>query len=114
VATLRELGLDARLLTNCDAAWLEQQLREGRPVPVGWLHQGPVSAPTGGGHWTVVIGFTPEAWIHNDPNGEANLVGGGYLSKAGGAGIAYSRANWGRRWEVPLPGKGWALDVRPR
>lgn len=113
VATLRELGLEARFITNGTAAWLERTLREGRPVPVGWLHQGPSTRPTGGGHWTVAIGFTPQSWIQNDPNGEANLVGGGYVSHSGGAGIAYSRQNWGRRWETDGPGTGWALDVRP-
>jgi hypothetical protein len=113
VATLRELGLDARLVTNCGEAWLEQQLREGRPVPVGWLHNGPLTRPTGGGHWTVVIGCTPTGWIHNDPNGEAKIMGGGYANHTGGNGITYSRQNWGRRWEADGPRTGWALDVRP-
>ena len=46
----------------------------GQPVPVGWLHKGPVGAPTGGGHWSVIIGYKTGAWIVNDPNGEAKLV----------------------------------------
>ena len=78
---------------------------------VGWLHKGPVGAPTGGGHWSVIIGATDAAYIHNDPNGEADLVNGGYLNHTKGAGIAYSRKNWLRRWEVDGPGTGWALTV---
>jgi hypothetical protein len=114
IAALRELGLSARLVTNCGETWLEQQLREGRPVPVGWFHQGPLSRLVKvGGHWTVVIGCTPDAWIHNDPNGEAKIMGGGYANHTGGAGILYSRQNWGRRWEADGPRTGWALDVRP-
>jgi hypothetical protein len=100
IATLRHLGLSARLVTNCTAAFLEGALAAGRPVPVGWLHKGPSTAPTGGGHWTVVIGCTPTDWIHND--------------HSGGAGIHYSRKNWGRRWEADGPATGWALDVRPQ
>lgn len=112
IATLRHLGLSARFVTNCTAAFLEGALAAGRPVPVGWLHKGPSTAPTGGGHWTVLIGCTPTDWIHNDPNGEADLIGGGYVNHSGGAGIPYSRKNWGRRWEADGPATGWALDVR--
>jgi hypothetical protein len=90
---------------------IKTELEAGRPVMVGWLHKGPVGAPTGGGHWSVVIGATSGAFIHNDPNGEADMVNGGYLNHAKGAGIAYSRKNWLRRWEVDGPGTGWAMLV---
>jgi Papain-like cysteine protease AvrRpt2 len=114
IATLRHLGLSARLVTNCTAAFLDGALAAGRPVPVGWLHRGPSTAPTGGGHWSVVIGCDATSWIHNDPNGEADLIDGGYVNHSGGAGVHYSRKNWGRRWEVDGPATGWALDVRPQ
>lgn len=111
---LSSLGLQAAFRQNGDAATLERLIREGCPVPVGWLHKGPASAPTGGGHWSVVVGFTPEAFVHNDPNGEADLVNGGYVTTKGTAGraIAYSRKNWLRRWEADGRGSGWYLDVR--
>jgi hypothetical protein len=32
---------------------------------------------SGGGHWSVVIGFSESHSIHNDPNCEADLVKGG-------------------------------------
>ncbi len=35
------------------------ELRAGRPVAVGWLHRGGINAPSGGGHWSVVIGVDP-------------------------------------------------------
>ncbi len=115
IKALRSLGLEASLRTNCDAAVLETELAAGRPVPVGWLHKGAAGAPTGGGHWSVVVGHTPDAFIHHDPNGEADLVRGGYVSTKGtaGKGIAYSRKNWLRRWEADGAGTGWALIVRP-
>ena len=111
---LSSLGLQATFRVNGSAEVLDRLLLEGRPVPVGWLHKGPVTAPTGGGHWSVVVGMTPDAFIFNDPNGEADLVGGGYVttsSKAGKA-IAYSRKNWLRRWEVDGRGSGWYLDIK--
>jgi GH24 family phage-related lysozyme (muramidase) len=111
IKALQSLALTARLRTNCNPAVIETELEAGRPVMVGWLHKGPVGAPTGGGHWSVVIGATSGAFIHNDPNGEADLVNGGYVNHSKGAGIAYSRKNWLRRWEVDGPGTGWAMLV---
>lgn len=111
---LTSLGLQAQFCQNGSAQTLEAILRDGRPVPVGWLHHGPASAPTGGGHWTVAIGFDADSIIHNDPNGEANLVDGGYVSTANGPGrgVRYSRKNWLRRWEVDGKATGWYLSVR--
>jgi GH24 family phage-related lysozyme (muramidase) len=111
IKALQSLGLNARLRTNCNPAVIDTELEAGRPVMVGWLHKGPVGAPTGGGHWSVIIGATSGAYIHNDPNGEADMVNGGYLNHTKGAGIAYSRKNWLRRWEVDGPGTGWAMLV---
>ena len=113
IKALRSLGLEASLRTNCNAAVLEAELAAGRPVPVGWLHKGAVGAPTGSGHWSVVIGHTDAAFIHNDPNGEADMLNGGYVNHSKGAGIAYSRKNWLRRWEADGTGTGWAMIVRP-
>ena len=45
---LRELGLEARFVTNGTTDDVRHLLEKGQPVPVGWLHKGPVGAPTGG------------------------------------------------------------------
>jgi hypothetical protein len=111
--TLRSLGLTAKFISNGNSAVIENEIRNGRPVAVGWLHHGNVSRPTGGGHWTVVRGFTPTHFIHNDPQGECDMVNGGYVStkpKAGN-GIKYSRKNWLRRWEADGSSTGWAILV---
>jgi hypothetical protein len=113
LATLRSLGLQARFATNCAPGLLELELRAGRPVAVGWLHKGPAQSPSGGGHWSVVIGFTAEHWILNDPNGEADLVNGGYVKNTGGAGIKYSKERFNRRWMPDGASTGWALLVKP-
>lgn len=115
VAALRSIGLDVRFVTNGTAKLLETEIEAGRPVPVGWYHKGLVSAPSGGGHWSVVIGFNSKSFIHHDPNGEADMVNGGYVSTAStaGRGIRYSRRNFGRRWEADGPGSGWALLIKP-
>jgi hypothetical protein len=112
LATLRHLKLNAHFRTDGTPDLLESLLEHGNPVAVGWLHQGPVAAPSGGGHWSVVVGFTGTHWIHHDPNGEALLVRGGYTPNTNGAGMLYSRANWKQRW---MPdGGGWLLTARPR
>ena len=114
LASLRSLGLQARFVTNAAQGLLDLELRAGRPVAVGWLHHGPYNAPTsGGGHWSVVIGFTVEHWIQNDPNGEADLINGGYVKNTGGAGIKYSKERFNRRWMPDGASTGWALLVKP-
>jgi hypothetical protein len=61
----------------------------------------------------VVIGFTPSAAIHNDPNGEADLVHGGYTANRNGAAQHYSWKNWLPRWQADGPGTGWHLTCHP-
>ena len=111
--TLKTLGLRATFEMEGTTAILENLLRSGLPTPVGWLHRGPVTAPSGGGHWTVVSGFNPTHFIHQDPNGEADTKNGGYLNNNKGANVAYSRSNWLRRWLVDGPASGWYLKIRP-
>lgn len=110
---LRSLGLTARFITNGNTALIENEIRNNRPVAVGWLHHGTISKPTGDGHWSVIRGFTPTHFIHNDPYGEADIINGGYINTKpkAGQGIKYSRKNWLRRWEVDGPNTGWAILV---
>jgi len=112
LAALRHLGLHANFATDGTPYHLEREIDQARPVAVGWLHRGDVSTPAGGGHWSVVIGYTTTHWIHNDPNGEARLVEGGYTDNTNGAGVHYSRRNWDPRWRVHGTG-GWYLTASP-
>ena len=108
---LEYLGLRAKFVQNGTPELLRGELDAGRPVVVGWLHKGLVGAPSGGGHYSVVIGYIPGAWIHHDPNGEADMVRGGYTNHSGGKAVVYSQKNWNKRWEVEGPGSGWAILI---
>lgn len=112
IKALASFGIKARFVQNADWADLERQINRGVPVPCGFLHHGPSTAPTGGGHWLTVIGLTPTAAIVNDPWGEM-LVAQGTYSSSRGAGLAYSRKNWGPRWLVEGPRSGWAIIAEP-
>jgi len=115
VAALQSLGIQARFRTDGGIDHLIHQLQRGIPCPVGWLHNGSAASPTGGGHWSLVIGWDPTTrqLLMHDPNGEADLVNGGYVSTALGSGQAlrYSERNWGRRWQVEGPGSGWWIQI---
>jgi GH24 family phage-related lysozyme (muramidase) len=121
IKALAHLGLQATLRTNGTPELLKAEILAGRPVAVGWIHKGPLAAPTGDGHWSVVTGFTEQGAIHADPNGEADISNGGYVNTTGGDGVLYSWVNWRKRWEVSgspsrwrfAPGNGWALIVKP-
>jgi GH24 family phage-related lysozyme (muramidase) len=118
VAALQELGLQARFRSDGHIEQLIEQLERGIPCPVGWLHKGSVASPTGGGHWSLVIGWDAASrqLLMHDPNGKADLVNGGYVSRANssGEGLRYSERNWGRRWQVEGPGSGWWLQISTR
>jgi hypothetical protein len=122
VRTLRSLGIEAVFRQNLGEAAVESELVADRPVSVGWLHHGPIEAPRGGGHWSLIVGATASHWILHDPFGEADLVGGGHASTVIGSGkfVRYSRRNFNRRWMVEpwngayrfAPGQGWGLLLR--
>jgi hypothetical protein len=106
---LAHLGVKA--VFRQDLGWkdLDKQLLSGKPVPIGILHRGHVSAPTGGGHWIVVIGKQGESYRVHDPAGDLDLVSGQYMGNNGGKGLLYSKQNLGPRWMVDGPGTGWGI-----
>jgi len=109
---LRSLGLKADFHTDGTTMLLKQEIDAGRPVAVAWLCDGPVSAPSGGGHWSVIVGYDETGFVANDPYGICDLVDGGYLSNRDGVRIHYSYQYWVPRWRVEGTG-GWMLTCRP-
>lgn len=112
IKTLASYGVQAKFVKNAGWAEIERQINRGVPVPCGFLHHGPSSAPSGGGHWLCVRGYTPEAVIVNDPWGEIDLAIGTYI-RTNGENLKYSRRHWGPRWMVEGPGTGWAIIAEP-
>jgi len=110
--TLRSLGLEANFITNGTTCDIRDCIDAGRPVPVGWLHHGSVSAPSGGGHYSVIVGYTKTAWIVHDPNGEAKLDTGGYTNNLQGSYLKYSFSNFNPRFIVEGEGSAWYMDIR--
>jgi GH24 family phage-related lysozyme (muramidase) len=108
LAALRHLGLKAEFRTDGTLQTIKSEIDAGRPVAVGWLINGPPTAPSGGGHWTVVIGYDASGVIMNDPYGSCDLVNGGYPQNHNGARQHYSYANWEPRWR-PEGSGGWYL-----
>ena len=108
IRALSSFGIRAKFTKVAGFADLEQQINRGVPVPCGFLHRGPVSAPSGGGHWLIVVGYDRDHLIVHDPFGEADLVNGTTLG--GVARFArYSRRNFGPRWMVEGANTGWAV-----
>jgi GH24 family phage-related lysozyme (muramidase) len=114
---LQEYRIKARFTETATLATVEEQIRRGIPVPCGYVHRGPVSRPTGSGHWLVVIGFTDKELIVHDPLGRPDLRTGATLN-TNGINIRLDRELFARRWMVELaggggfryaPGKGWAI-----
>jgi hypothetical protein len=108
---LHYLGLRAEFKQNLGIADLERETSNGRPVLTGWLHHGSYQAPSGGGHWSVVVGTDATSVIHNDPYGMADVVNGGYKSAQGGKYVHYSKQYWLPRWQVEGANSGWGVLI---
>ena len=122
VQALRSLDLLAMFHQDWGGARLIREIRQGRPVAVGWRHHGLVTAPMGFAHWSVVTGVVPGGFLMNDPHGEADLVRGGYVSMEVAHSGVYSARNWLPRWDTGGParasgvyvGRGWVIAAGPR
>ena len=108
IATLKHFGLPATFVTTGNRALIQKQINAGKPVPVGFLHHGTPSKPTGGGHWLCIIGYDATGYWVNDPWGEMSLVSGTY-SLTDGANKHYSYKNFEPRWMVDGPSTGWCI-----
>jgi GH24 family phage-related lysozyme (muramidase) len=111
VRALRDLGIHAVFRKNLTRADVIEQLSKNIPVPVGYLHKGPVSAPTGDGHWLIIIGVdqAKKQYIVHDPWGDCDLIYGGFLGSQNGSGLRYSFRNFEPRWMVEGNGTGWGM-----
>jgi hypothetical protein len=101
---LMSYGIQSVFRYNLTFADLDRELSAKRPIVIGILHRGPLSAPTGG-HMCVVIGKTLAGdYIVHDPYGSLN---DGYTGPVtNGMGAVYKRSDLVRRW-CPKGNDGW-------
>ena len=102
---LEGYGIRSRFSYNLGFADLDRELSAGRPVVIGILHRGTLSAPTGG-HMVVVIGKTPDGkgYYVNDPYGSLNDNYTGPVTN--GKKTVYTKAVLKHRW-CPGGSDGW-------
>ena len=111
IQTLKHFGVAARFATNGTFNLLDSQLSQGIPVPIGILHHGPASAPSGGGHWVCVIGKDGSDYVVNDPWGTLTDSTGVY-NTTNGAKVKYNKQTLSRRWTVEGDGSGWGIVAK--
>jgi hypothetical protein len=101
---LESYGVKSNFSYNLSFSDIDKSLSDAKPVVIGILHRGPLSAPTGG-HMLVVIGKTSSGdYVVNDPYGSLN---DGYTgSVTNGKGAVYKRSDLSRRW-CPGGNDGW-------
>jgi len=115
IKALEEFGLHAEF--RQDGGWddIEALLRDGVPVPLGILNNGPVANPSGSGHWITAVGITKdgESIIVHDPLGRLDLVEGVYRSDDGEY-VEYSKTHLGPRWMLERGySSGWYIKAKP-
>lgn len=108
-------GVEARFYKNGTKEKLLSELNAGYPVATGILHKGPSTAPTGDGHWMLLIGLTDDSGIFHDPYGRMDEIRGGYVTKGlGGKDVKYHLKHWLPRWEVDGKATGWYITFRTK
>ena len=106
---LASYGIKSEFRYNLGFADLDRELSAGRPVVIGILHRGTLSAPTGG-HMLPVIGKKGEDYVVNDPYGSLN---DGYTGAVtNGKGAVYKKSDLSRRW-CPKGNDGWGRIFEP-
>lgn len=108
IKALSTFGVKATFTQQADFDVVRKQIDKGIPVPLGFLHKGPVSKPAGGGHYLCAIGYDDNGLVVHDPFGECDLIGGTYVNNWGSR-LRYSYKNFGPRWMVEGPRTGWAI-----
>jgi hypothetical protein len=92
---LSSYGVQSDFRTNLGFSDLDKSLSAGKPVVIGILHRGPISAPRGG-HMVVVIGKKGQDYVVNDPYGSLN---DGYTGAVtNGKGAVYKKSELAQRW----------------
>jgi hypothetical protein len=107
---LASYGIKSHFSYNLSFNDIDKNLAAGKPVVIGILHRGSLSAPTGG-HMVVVIGKKGEDYVVNDPYGSLN---DGYTGAVtNGKGAVYKKTDLMRRW-CPNRNDGWGriFDVK--
>ena len=107
---LQSFGLDADFRQDLSLSDIKDQINKGIPVPMGILHNGSTSSPSGG-HWITAIGYNEEGLVVHDPRGELDLVSGVYLPHASGERLQYSYQNLLPRWNVEGDKTGWGIVI---
>ena len=118
VSALRSLGLDAEFRKDVRVEDIEIEIDAGRPLMVGWLHQGdfskgkPAVCDTNGcGHWSVIIGYDKDDFIAMDPMGKPDMEHGGHDTTKSGKIIRMSRPAFYQRFLIEGEASGWAIFV---
>jgi hypothetical protein len=109
---LSSYGIKSEFKYNLGFAALDRELSAGRPVVIGILHRGTLSAPTGG-HMLCVIGKSPDgkSYIVNDPYGD--LMSGYTTTVNKGKGAVYPVEVLKYRWlEKGKDKTGWGRTFK--
>ena len=103
---LRSYGVDSEFYYNLGFADIDKSLAAGKPVVIGILHRGPLSAPRGG-HMIVVRGKNASGdYYINDPYGSLNDSYTGAIENGNNA--VYTKHELTYRWlENGADKTGW-------
>lgn len=113
VKAARSLGFKANFHMDGTKEDLERQIDNDVPVPMGVLHKGSLSNPTGGGHYICLVGYNETEFIVHDPYGRMDLDNGGYVAAGptDGKFVRYDKKKLLKRWLIASNHDGWWMEL---
>lgn len=107
---LRSFGCESVFRYDLSKEKLKDEIKSGRPVVIGILHNGPAANPWGG-HMVCAVGMDDDALVVHDPYGS---LMNGYSGKASeGRFVRYPWEELEPRWLVEHPQSGWGRLFLP-
>jgi len=113
IQAMKYLGLNPKYSQEADWDTIRKVIDSGQPIGLGWLHHGPFYRPTSSGHWSLCYGYDDTGLYIRDPYGDPDLINGGWIFRnyitMYGRSLKFSYKNFGPRWLVEGPNKGYVI-----
>lgn len=106
---LKRFGIESQWRTNLDFNDLDNSLEKGYPIPIGIVHRGMESNPTGGGHIILVIGKNKDGYVIHDPFG--SILDNYTRNVQNGNGVIYNQKLLTNRWLLRKANNGWGRII---
>ncbi len=106
---IRDLGFTAYFTLSADSDDIKEEIQQGLPFIASIVPKRNLENPVGRAHFVVIIGYTKDSWLVQDPFGSLDLINGGWTNRSSQAGqnILYKFEHFNKRLFIGGGATGW-------